>query len=61
MNESKTSPAAATLVAILVAARRSGDRELERQARRQLQHDYGVKLSFTRDANETKGDSDENE
>jgi hypothetical protein len=40
----------ATLVAIIVAARRDGDRELERQARRQLEERFGVKLSFARDS-----------
>jgi len=36
----------ATLVAILVAARRSGDQELEREARRKLEERFGVKLTF---------------
>jgi len=36
----------ATLVAILVAARRAGDRELEREARRQLEERFRVKLRF---------------
>jgi hypothetical protein len=39
----------ATLVAIIVAARRAGDRELERDARRQLEERFRVKLSFVRD------------
>jgi hypothetical protein len=39
----------ATLVAIIVAARRAGDRELERDARRQLQERFGVRLSFVRE------------
>ena len=34
-------------VSILIAARRSGDRRLERQARRELRDRYGVKLTFT--------------
>ena len=38
----------ATLVAIIVAARRTGDRELEREMRRQLEKRFGVKLSFAR-------------
>jgi hypothetical protein len=40
----------ATLVAIIVAARRAGDRELEREARRRLEERFGVKLSFVRGA-----------
>ena len=42
-------PGAATLVAIIVAARRADDRELERQARRELLERHGVKLSFARE------------
>jgi hypothetical protein len=38
----------ATLVAIIVAARRAGDRELEREARRQLEERCGVRLTFAR-------------
>lgn len=38
-----------TLVAIIVAARRAGDRELERDARRQLGERFRVRLSFSRD------------
>lgn len=38
-----------TLVAIIVAARRVRDRELERDARRRLEEGFGVKLSFARD------------
>jgi len=41
----------ATLVAIIVAARRAGDRELERSARQQLQSRFGVKLTFTQGTN----------
>lgn len=37
----------ATLVAILVAARRSGDRDLERYARAQLA-DRGIRITFAR-------------
>ena len=51
----ETEPATATLVAIVVAARRAGDRELERQARRELQERHGVKLSFVRESNGGKG------
>lgn len=39
----------ATLVAILVAARRSGDRELEREMRRRLEVEHGVRLTFARE------------
>lgn len=38
----------ATLVAIVVAARRVRDRELETQARRELERRYGVTLRFSR-------------
>jgi hypothetical protein len=38
----------ATLVAIAIAARRAGDRELEREIRRRLEERYGVRLTFTR-------------
>jgi hypothetical protein len=37
----------ATLVSILVAARRSGDRELERYARDRLR-DHGIRVAFAR-------------
>jgi hypothetical protein len=37
---------APTLVAIAIAARRAGDRELERYAKGQLQARHGVKLTF---------------
>ena len=36
----------ATLVSILVAARRIGDRDLERETRRQLEERFGVRLTF---------------
>ena len=42
-----------TLVAIIVAARRAGDRELERDARRSLEDRYGVRLSFARESADT--------
>lgn len=45
-NESPESPA--TAVAILVAARHSGDRNLERMARRRLANDFGIKITFSR-------------
>jgi len=43
----KESPS--TLVAILVAARRAGDRELEKDARQKLEERFGVKLNFARE------------
>ena len=36
----------ATLVAIIVAAVRAGDRELEREARQRLEERFSVKLTF---------------
>lgn len=39
-------PSPATLVAIIVAARRSGDRELEREMRRRLQEKHGIKVQI---------------
>lgn len=38
----------ATLVAILVAARRANDRDLEREARQRLKDEYGIRLTFAR-------------
>lgn len=38
----------AGLVAILVAARRAGDRELERLAKAELQDRYAMRISFAR-------------
>ena len=46
------SPAA--LVAIIIAARRAGDRELERSARKELDRRFNVKLSFA--SGETRQD-----
>ena len=47
----------ATLVAILVAARRAGDRELERYARQQLHDQHAIRLTFARPtANKAEGD-----
>jgi hypothetical protein len=37
-----------TLIAIIVAARRSGDRQLERDALRELREAHGIRLSFAR-------------
>ncbi len=39
----------ATLVAIIVAARKSGNRDLERQMRRELKEQFQVTLSFARE------------
>ncbi|MBL6707127.1 MAG: hypothetical protein ISQ06_13530 [Planctomycetaceae bacterium] len=36
----------ASLVAILVAAHKANDRELERAARHKLEDDFGIKLRF---------------
>lgn len=46
LSEESGSPA--TLVAIAVAARRTGDRKLESQARRELETYHGIMLRFTR-------------
>lgn len=35
-----------TLFAIVIAARRAGDRDLEKRSRRELESRHGVKLSF---------------
>ena len=56
----KETESPATLVAIIVAARRAGNRELEREMRRQLEQRFRVKLSFVREPNDTaKGVNDE--
>jgi hypothetical protein len=39
-------PLPSTLVAIIIAARRSGDRDLERQTRRTLEAEHGMRVSF---------------
>ena len=41
------SPAA--LVAVIVAANRTGDKDLERSARNELERKFGVKLLFGKD------------
>jgi hypothetical protein len=46
-NTEQESPS--TLVAILVAARRAGDRELEKDARQMLDERFGIKLCFARE------------
>ena len=52
-NTEQESPS--TLVAILVAARRAGDRELEKDARWKLEERFGVKLSFARNYKRERG------
>jgi hypothetical protein len=49
----KETESPATLVAIIVAARRAGNRELEREMRRQLEHRFRVKLSFVREQDDS--------
>lgn len=44
----------ANLVAIIVAARKVGDRHLEREAKRLLEREHGVKLSFCRPRSDVK-------
>ena len=58
MTTRETEPAVSTLVVILVAARRAGDRELERRARRELQERHGIKLSFVRKSSDQQGVDD---
>lgn len=43
-----------TLIAIIVAARKSGDRQLERDTLRELREDHGIKLSFARQPREDR-------
>ncbi len=52
MNQESHTESPATLVAIIVAARRSGNRELEREMRRQLEHQFHVRLSFIRESSD---------
>jgi hypothetical protein len=55
----KETESPATLVAIIVAARRAGNRELEREMRRQLEQRFRVKISFVREQNDSvKGVND---
>ena len=49
----KETESPATLVTIIVAARRAGNRELEREMRRQLEQRFRVKLSFVREQNDS--------
>ena len=43
------------LVAVAIAARKTGNRQLERAALRELRESHGIRLSFAR---EPKGDAD---
>ena len=52
-NESLADPA--TLVAIIVAARQAGDRQLETEMRRKLKEGFGVKLTFARELDNQTG------
>jgi hypothetical protein len=45
----------ATMVAIILAARRAGDRELERETRRRLAERFRVKLCFAREQGDREG------
>jgi hypothetical protein len=47
----------ATLVAIIIAARRAGDRELESETRLRLKDRFGVTLNFARDCNSSHKDA----
>ena len=55
MQKEKAPESPATLVAIIVAAHRVGDRELEREMRQQLEDEFGVKLRFARNTVSGKG------
>ena len=57
MSEEHDSPA--TLVAILVAAKKAGDRELEREMRRRLRSCHGVRLTFASDFHQDGGEVDQ--
>ena len=46
--ETRTTDSPATLVAIIVAARKVGDRDLEREMRQRLEERHSVKLVFVR-------------
>jgi hypothetical protein len=47
-NDARSPENPATLVAILVAAHKVGDRDLEREMRSRLQLEHGVRLVFSR-------------
>jgi hypothetical protein len=53
--ETKEQNNAPTLLAIPIATRRSGDRELERYARGRLRDQHGVRLSFAKPADDREG------
>ena len=55
MDQESHTESPATLVAIIVAARRAGNRELEREMRRQLEQLFRVRLSFVRETSDQKG------
>jgi hypothetical protein len=57
MNEEIHTESPATLVAIIVAARRVGNRELEREMRLQLEQRFQVKLRFVQESSDQKGAS----
>lgn len=44
-----------TLVAILVAARKAGDRKLEQNARRLLEDEFGIRVYFRRESRREGG------
>ena len=46
--ETPATESPSTLVAIIVAARLAGDRELESEMRRRLRNEHGVTLQFPR-------------
>lgn len=52
-NDTRQTDSPATLVAILVAARKAGDRDLEREMRQRLEEHHGVKLIFVRHLTES--------
>lgn len=53
MSTTHTNPISVqTLVAIVLAAHRSGDRELERQAQQELREAHGLRLTFDRKVRE---------
>jgi len=59
MNDESHADSPATLVAIIVAARRAGNRELEREMRHQLAQRFRVRLSFAREISDQQEVTDE--
>jgi hypothetical protein len=57
MTKTNTTESPATLVAILVAAHRVQDRELEREARQKLEERFGIKLTFKRQTDQGWADA----